>query len=179
MKSIIIGLSGLSKVRNELVADIIIEDCKMFKKLRMEYSVYNVVQKKLKLTEAQVYGNEFDVVDKRYNCTPRYIFKTLGTQWTREIIGNGLHIQKVEHEINRQGGLFIIPDIKFESEADMVHKYGIMIHIEDYDTLNFRCKIREGLTAKPGDLIINDYKSLKGLTYQVKKVLNVIKQLNV
>lgn len=80
----------------------------------------------LGLTNAQLSGSQKEVIDLRYGCTPRHMMQTLGTEWGRDRVHSRVWLRAMSE---RLGPLTIIPDVRFEDEAEFVRERGILVHI--------------------------------------------------
>ena len=71
-----------------------------------------------------------------YGVSPRYMMQTLGTEWGRNLIHPHIwiitahrHLER-RHAENAPSG-FVIPDVRFDNEADFIHEQnGHIIHLE-------------------------------------------------
>lgn len=103
------------------------------------------------MTDEQLYGDKKEIVDTRWNITPRQVFQYIGTDIVRnkfsEImphIGNNFWIINLENKYreyisNNKSGIFIITDVRFQNEVDFIKKNnGIVIkivrNINNYDS---------------------------------------------
>lgn len=56
--------------------------------------------------------------------SPRYLMQTLGTEWGRNMVHPELWLMLAEREIKHNGGHTVITDVRFDNEADLIHKNG-------------------------------------------------------
>lgn len=64
--------------------------------------------------------------------SPRYLMQTLGTEWGRGLVDPNLWITVMEQQIEGNGGRYdrvVIPDCRFENEADWVRTHGRLWHL--------------------------------------------------
>ena len=82
-----------------------------------------------KLTEEQVFGNEKEVIDSRYDKTPRQILQIVGTNcyraidedyWVKQLFNILSHPQNFLHF---KGGI-VITDVRFLNEVNFVKDIG-------------------------------------------------------
>lgn len=89
----------------------------------------------LGLTWDQVHGSQEEKAKElewlRPGNSPRRILQTLGTEWGRELIDPNLWVEVVRRAVlARPGGLVVIPDVRFENEAEMIRDMGgTVIHV--------------------------------------------------
>lgn len=115
----------------------------------------------LGLTHEQLYGDLKDVVDDAFGCTPRKILQTLGTEWGRERIHPDIWIRAMSLKLqNLPDGGFVMPDVRFENEANFVREHGVLIHITgrfDNGDSQVEQHISEaGIKLEPGDIPIRN-----------------------
>lgn len=66
------------------------------------------------------------------SVTVRHALQTLGTEWGRELIDQDIWVNYVKRQIETEDQNFIVPDVRFENEAQMIRDLGgIIIHIRD------------------------------------------------
>ena len=59
------------------------------------------------------------------NQTIRRAMQTLGTEWGRNLIGQDIWVNALERRIKSTGAsVILIPDVRFDSEAEMIFKNG-------------------------------------------------------
>lgn len=67
--------------------------------------------------------------------SPRYLAQTLGTEWAREHLGGDVWIRRCEanlrdaHVWGAGSRLIVVPDVRFENEADWIRKHGTLLHV--------------------------------------------------
>lgn len=95
------------------------------------------------------------------HITPRELMTTLGTDWGRNIIDINIWTKITLNKIlNNPDKHFIITDVRFDNEAQMIRDLGgIVIHIRgDRAGSKFNSHESEnGVTVHPDDLGINNY----------------------
>lgn len=134
MKFLIIGITGPAQSGKDTAADFIIGQVEgAYKKTSFADPIKEMLRAGLDLSTEQLYGKLKDVIDNRYECTPRHMLQTLGTEWGRTLINGNTWVIAMEDYLDTIGGLFIIPDIRFENEATLIRKYGRLIHITGRD----------------------------------------------
>ena len=69
-----------------------------------------------------------DLPSNQYGVSTRHMLQTLGTEWGRNLIADDFWLT-VFREMNA-GRCLIVPDVRFENEADLIRKHGFLIHME-------------------------------------------------
>ena len=129
----IIGITGPAQCGKDTAADYIISKRPVYRKISFADPMKEMLRVGLGLTSGQLYGSLKDIIDNRYGCTPRHMLQTLGTEWGRELINSNVWVKAIEIHLADIGGTFIIPDVRFENEAELVRKHGRLIHIRGRD----------------------------------------------
>lgn len=77
-------------------------------------------------TDAQLYGDQKEVVDSRWGKTPRWVLQYMGTEFLRQHFGADFHIKCPNGPIvrAREGHNVIVPDVRFPNEAEAVKSLG-------------------------------------------------------
>ena len=122
----------------------------------------------LGLTHEQLYGDLKDVVDDTFGCTPRKILQTLGTEWGRERIHPDIWVRAMSLKLqNLPDGGLVMPDVRFENEANFVRQNGVLIHITgrfDNNDSPVEAHISEsGLPIRDGDIPVCNNSDLEAL----------------
>ncbi len=95
----------------------------------------NGIREMFGFTHAQLHGNEKEMVDGRYNVTPRDIMQFVGTDMMRDSLAEkynirGIWVQRLREEYQPHIPT-IITDVRFEDEAKVVRELGgILVRIE-------------------------------------------------
>ena len=87
--------------------------------------------------DTQLYGEEKEIVDDRWNISPRKAFQFIGTDLVRnqmwgliDGIENNFWLKRMEMECKGEGNV-VFSDVRFQNEVDFIHKLGgIVIKIE-------------------------------------------------
>ncbi len=90
------------------------------------------------LNDEQLYGNHKEVIDPKWNKTPRELFQIFGTDIMRNImspmlgLGNNIWVYRFQswYECHKNNNI-VISDCRFKSEAQSIKKLGgILIRID-------------------------------------------------
>ena len=105
------------------------------------------------------------VVSDDYGVTPRHMMQTLGTEWGRQTIDNDIWV-KAFARLNA-GKCVIVPDVRFENEAELVREHGILIHLVGRGGIEGNHVSENAIEFKPGDIVIDNSRDLAWLYGQV------------
>lgn len=105
------------------------------------------------------------VVSDDYGVTPRHMMQTLGTEWGRHMIDGDIWV-KAFARLNA-GKCVIVPDVRFENEADLVREHGVLIHLTGRGGIEGNHASENPIEFKPGDIVIDNSRDLAWLHSQV------------
>lgn len=105
------------------------------------------------------------VVSDDYGVTPRHMMQTLGTEWGRQTIDNDIWV-KAFARLNA-GKCVIVPDVRFENEAELVREHGVLIHLVGRGGIEGNHVSENAIAFKPGDIVIDNSRDLAWLHSQV------------
>lgn len=127
----LIGLHGLARSGKDTAADYL--QNYGFKK----YSFADPLKECLKVlfgwNDDHVYGDLKECPDPSFQSmpTPRQMMQLLGTEFIREKVDYNFWIKRAEQFCRENYGPIVIPDVRFENEADFIIKNGgIVVKIE-------------------------------------------------
>jgi hypothetical protein len=138
------------------------------------------------LSHDQLYGNQKDQIDPRWNVTPSQIIQAVGTDLLRnklkEVLpdidlgpdGSSIHCKTMRLWLESSNGggqrKVVIPDVQFKDESDLVHSLGgkIIRITRDSDL-----KIEANLKIE-SDFSIENNGSLRDLNRKVIQTMNQI-----
>lgn len=166
----VIGIAGPARVGKDTAADHMLAHRPAYQKVSFADPMKNMLRVGLNMTDGQLWGNHKENFDVRYSCSPRHMMQTLGTEWGRAQIGDNIWVNAMEAHLDQVGGTFILPDVRFENEADFVRKNGFLLHIEGRDVDIGTSHVSEdGVTFKSGDFLVynNNDGDLEAYKYQV------------
>lgn len=105
------------------------------------------------------------VVSDDYGVTPRHMMQTLGTEWGRHTIDNDIWV-KAFARLNA-GKCVIVPDVRFENEAELVREHGVLIHLVGRGGIEGKHVSENAIEFNPGDIVIDNSRDLAWLHGQV------------
>lgn len=108
--------------------------------------------------------------------SPRRLMQTLGTEWGRNLINPNIWIIMATQNLLRFGNGMIIPDVRFENEADWVRSNGgVLIHVERPNAPKIEAHDSEKgveFRADLGDLKIVNSGTLEDLHEKVRRLFD-------
>jgi hypothetical protein len=105
------------------------------------------------------------VVSDDYGVTPRHMMQTLGTEWGRNLIDGDIWV-KAFARLNA-GMCVIVPDVRFENEADLVREHGVLIHLTGRGGIEGNHVSENAIEFKAGDIVIDNSRDLAWMHGQV------------
>tara|TARA_R110002051_G_scaffold28421_1_gene67597 strand:- start:44998 stop:46017 length:1020 start_codon:yes stop_codon:yes gene_type:complete len=105
------------------------------------------------------------VIDERFCYTPRHMMQILGTEWGREMIHGNIWVEAFAR-LNA-GKYVIVPDVRFENEADLVREHGVLIHLTGRGGIEGNHVSENPIEFKAGDIVIDNSRDLDWLHAQV------------
>lgn len=105
------------------------------------------------------------VIDDSYGVTPRHMMQTLGTEWGRHMIDGDIWV-KAFARLNA-GKCVIVPDVRFENEAELVREHGVLIHLVGRGGIEGNHVSENAIEFKTGDIVIDNSRDLAWLHGQV------------
>jgi len=120
----LIGLHGKARSGKTTTANMLVRDHN-FREVTFAESLKKICMEMFDLSFEQSYGVLKEVVDSRYNMSPREIFQIVGTECMRKI-NPGIWIDKVKTFIVNHIDLIdiVISDVRFKNEFDFVESIG-------------------------------------------------------
>ena len=116
-----------------------------------------------------------------FGCTLRHMIQTLGTDWGRDCIHKDAWVMSIQRNIdeateelpsNADAAIVLIPDVRFENEAEYVRTNGILIHITKDQTEHDPHESENGVHRDDDDLVIENQSTLDAFTQTVTQYGN-------
>lgn len=135
----IIGLGYVAKSGKDTVADLLRRKAD-YHRIGFADKLKSVVRVSHGLTEAQLFGDQKEVLDPRWGMTPREVLQRTGVMY-REQFGADFWVRSLKAEIDmttanlrvvdRAPFDWVIPDVRFRNEADAIHAWGgIVVRVD-------------------------------------------------
>lgn len=98
-----------------------------------------------------------DLPSNQFGVSTRRMLQTLGTEWGRDLIGEDFWVD-VFRRMNA-GRRIVVPDVRFENEAQLVRDHGALIHIMGRGGIAGDHVSESPLGIKAGDYVIQNDQS--------------------
>ena len=165
----IIGLVGRSRSGKDTVATLLQElnPARPFAIARLSAPIKDAARALFQFTDQQIEGAEKEVVDPRWNVTPRQVFQSI-TEHTMNAMGTDF-FTRVFYEKYDQGILppnVIIPDIRYDHDIQEIKRRNGLIFKVERDSLpvTYDCENHlDAYTTDDGLSIIPNHGSLETL----------------
>lgn len=107
--------------------------------------------------------------------SPRRLMQTLGTEWGRELINPDLWLILAKQRLLAYGAGMIIPDVRFENEAEWIRSQGgRIIHVTRPGNVSVAPHASEGgVQLKDEDFRIINGGTLEDLQHTVREIFDV------
>jgi hypothetical protein len=119
----IIGLGYKARSGKDTIADYLVR-VHNFKRIAFADSLKEACRQIFSFTDAQLYGDQKEVVDPYWEVTPRYVLQRVGTECMREGYDKDIWIKSVDNKIKGSGDNWVITDMRFPNEAEAVKRWG-------------------------------------------------------
>lgn len=106
-----------------------------------------------------------DLPSNQYGLSTRHMLQTLGTEWGRDRNGNNFWIDVFAR--SNAGKCVIVPDVRFDNEAELVRANGVLIHLVGRGGIEGNHVSENAIEFKPGDIVIDNSRDLAWLHGQV------------
>lgn len=130
----IIAICGLKRSGKDTIADYLCQHYG-YEKIKIATPLKNGLKAMFGFTDAQIEGDDKDVVDPRWGIEPRKVMQYIGTEVMQYQIqalmpdmGRNFWIRSlVEQYIKNapRDKRYVIPDLRFRHEYDMLQQYGV------------------------------------------------------
>ena len=183
---ILIGLAGNKRAGKDTfynyVKNNINQDVISFSFAKPVKDICNIL---FSLNDEQLYGNEKELVDERYNMSARTIMQRLGTELFRDKFsevfpelnyGNKIWVKVLENKLKKYintDQVIFITDVRFKEEFELIKKYnGINIKIVRGDLKSVDTHISENdLKGKNFDYTVEN-KTLNSYYKNINELYN-------
>ena len=169
----LIGLAGPARCGKDTVADFIMLSKYPFYRTAFAWALKEMLMQGLGLKYDQVDGDQKDIIDPFYECTPRHMMQTLGTEWGRDLINPDIWLLVVKRKVEKALNA-VITDVRFDNEAEFIRKNnGVVVHIvREVEKINDHASEAGVLFKDKYDRIIYNLHDKKNLQFQVNELLD-------
>lgn len=172
MKYKIIGITGPARIGKDTAAHFIKGKMPIYQLASFADPIKEMLRVGLGISSSQLYGDHKEDIDPRYGVSTRYLMQTLGTEWGRNLIGQDIWVNAMLEHINQSNdGHFIIPDVRFESEAVMIRDSGILIHIQGTHGLDSDHVSENGVNIFREDITVDNSGTIDDYYLKLDKML--------
>lgn len=121
-----------------------------------------------------------------WDCTPRHMAQTLGTEWGRRCIKESIWIDLTLSQFDSEADDVAITDVRFRNEADVIRspeQKGYVLHVHRMETeasgqINRKHASEQGVgNPNTEDFHINNFGTVEDLAVQVFQVVARILEL--
>jgi len=158
----IIGITGKARAGKDTLATVIKQACLIEQMSvvhrRFADPIKNAYHAIFGGTHPEKMTSQEKEAQTAFGFSPRKAMQTLGTEWGRGL-NKDLWIKIMEQEIKAAEKcgvrIFVISDLRFDNEAEMVRKYnGIVIEVKRSDTQTVEAHSSEDGLSDPADIVI-------------------------
>lgn len=110
-----------------------------------------------------------DLPKNQYGVSTRHMLQTLGTEWGRDGIGSDFWIDVFE--MYNAGQCVIVPDVRFENEAELIREHGVLIHVQGRGGISGNHVSEKSLPVKDGDIVIDNNGSLSEFYSKINELV--------
>ena len=108
--------------------------------------------------------------------TPRVMMQTLGTEWGRSLFPD-LWLRVWEHEIDTNAHTVVVPDVRFDNEADLIRSLGgVIAHVVRKPTAEMLAvpdhASEAGITRVKGDIIFRNDRGIEKMARFAASILD-------
>lgn len=164
----VIGLLGRKRVGKDTAANYLVSRYQ-YHKVSIARPLKEGCSILFNLSWDQVYGNTKDTLDWRYQCTPREILNTIGTNTIRKEFGADFWIKRAF--TNLKHDKIIISDIRFENEIEKIHSMGGLVIKIERDCVEKDNAETHIDTIRSYDVKVDNNSSIVHLNYKLDKII--------
>ena len=165
----IIGIAGLARSGKDTLADYLLDN---LGDVWRRSSFANPMKQMLGAIGVDCSDSNKDNIDPTFGVPVRHMMQTLGTEWGREMIHGNIWVEAFAR-LNA-GKYVIVPDVRFENEAELVREYGVLICIEGRGGIEGGHISERKLQYDDRDIYIDNSRDLDWMISQIigNKLLN-------
>ncbi len=124
--TVLLAFAGSKGSGKDTCADYLVHK-HAFTKYAFANPIKDICRTLFDFSQEQLYGAQRDIVDARYNHTPRQVLQKLGTDFCRDQIDENFWLKYFQRWINdtrNHTGAIVISDIRFQNELDTIRQLG-------------------------------------------------------
>lgn len=158
----LIGIAGPARAGKDTLCSYMLDN---LDGIWLRSSFADPIKKMLEVIGVDCSDEAKAVIDDRFCYTPRHMMQILGTEWGREMIHGNIWVEAFAR-LNA-GKCVIVPDVRFENEAELVREHGVLIHLVGRGGIEGSHVSENAIEFKPGDIVIDNSRDLAWLHGQV------------
>jgi hypothetical protein len=172
----IIGIAGKARSGKDSAASYLFA-AYGFTRIALADPLKLAAQQMFGLTDAQTWSDAVkEEVIPFWGLSPRQMFQRLGSDAVKPVFGNDHWVKrfKISYALLKDTDRVVVPDIRFEYEADMIRDLGgLMIHITRDSAAPVSAHVSEaGILHKPGDVSVSNNFTLQDFYDALDKVVD-------
>lgn len=171
----LIGISGRARSGKDTMADMLVTNFS-YEKYSFAKPIKDAVKVMFGLTEDHVNGHLKEEILPDLGVSPRFLMQTLGTEWGRGMVNQQCWLLAAQRMVEQQINDLVIPDVRFENEANFIRKNGgVLVHISRDSAEQVRAHASEaGVSLMPGDVQIDNSGSLVELREKLEVLMSTV-----
>lgn len=171
MQSKLIGITGKAGAGKDTIADYFVKE-HGYVRYSMADGLKHALNAMFGWTMEHWANREWkEYVDPKFGKSPRQLAQTLGTEWGRKLVNEDLWIILAEDFIRASKKPVVIPDIRFDNEANLVHGLaGELIRVVRTDSAAVSAHQSEAGVTRWVDWEFSNNGSIEELHHKLRKV---------
>ena len=172
----IIGLLGRSRVGKDTIAEMVLLLHPEYSIHRLSYPLKRAACNLYDFTMDQLESNSKEVIDTRWNKTPREVIQSL-TEYMMNYMGKDFFTKKLFHQYDHQQipCHIIIPDIRYEHDIlEIQRRGGVIIKVERANNPVYHT-FEQHIDFLKGNYRIQNTGTIDDLHNEVIKMMKLIK----
>ena len=157
----LIGIAGQARSGKDTLADYLLDN---LGDVWCRSSFANPMKQMLDAIGVDCSDSNKDSIDPTFGVSVRHMMQTLGTEWGREIIDKDIWIKSFSR--SSEGENIIVPDVRFENEAELVRANGVLIHLVGRGGISGNHISEKYIPFKEGDIVIDNSRDLDWMISQ-------------
>lgn len=182
MKPLVIGIAGPARAGKDTLCHYIRRELNI---PNQRYAFADPIKAALKkaflLDEQHVNGHLKETPLSEFGGkSPRQMMQWFGTDYARMMVDSNIWLTVADRFLSKTSAqVVIIPDVRFENEAQWVREHGTLIHIRRHENAQVSDHASEsGVTMQAGEKQIDNTGDLDALYRYAGNLANEINQLN-
>lgn len=176
----LIGIIGRKRSGKDTIADYLV-DIHKYDKLTFAEPIKKILEILFGFDHDQLYGNKKDVIDTRWNISPRKVMQFIGTNIFREKIndlianiGDNFWVKIMHNNCKKmldENKKIVISDVRFQNEVDMIRELGGILIKISRDTV-VKDIIENNIDDINGDFNVTNDGTIEELLEKIEKLVS-------